>query len=100
MENEMNNIRMSLEEMSNKINELVKGVRSIINCSTIKETWIDADDVCNSLNISKRTLQKHVKSGLFKSSMIGRRVYFKTPDILSYLEENHKYHDDYARSHE
>ena len=98
MENDKNNIRLSLDEMSNKLNELSKEIRSIRNCSAIKDNWIDSDDVCDSLNITKRTLQRYVKAGLFKSSVIGRRVYFKTPDILNYLEENHKYHDEYARS--
>ena len=91
---------LSLEEISSKIDALAMGVKSILNCSPIRDTWIDTEDVCSSLNISKRTLQKHVKAGIFKSSTIGRRVYFKAPEILSYLEENHKHHRDYARSND
>lgn len=46
-----------------------------------KEEWLDANDVCAMLKISRRTLQRWTKRGVFKAVRIEDHAYYKRTDI-------------------
>ncbi len=55
--------------------------------------WLDNQDVCQLLNISKRTLQTLRDNGRLVYSRIGHKIYYKPDDvqkILPLMEEKHK----------
>ena len=49
--------------------------------------WLDAQDVCLALNISKRALQTYRDNGLIPHSNIGGKFFYKEVDIQQILEE-------------
>ena len=51
------------------------------------DKWLDAQDVCLALNISKRALQAYRDKGLVPYSNIGGKFFYKEVDIRQILEE-------------
>ena len=51
------------------------------------DKWIDAQEVCQALGISKRCLQAHRNSGLIPCSHIGGKYFYREADIQKILEE-------------
>lgn len=43
--------------------------------------WLDNQDVCEILNISKRTLQTYRDNGTLPYTRIGHKMYYKADDI-------------------
>lgn len=54
-----------------------------------KETWIDSQDVMQSLHISKRTLQTLRDDGTLAHSRIHGKFFYKVADIEKMLESNY-----------
>jgi len=54
-----------------------------------KDTWIDGQDVMQTLHISKRTLQSLRDEGTLNFSRINGKFYYKISDIDSLLEANY-----------
>lgn len=55
--------------------------------------WLDNQDVCQILNISKRTLQTLRDNGTLAYTQISHKIYYKPEDvqkILPLVEEKHK----------
>lgn len=51
------------------------------------DKWMDAQEVCIALNISKRCLQNYRDKGLVPYSNIGGKFFYKETDIRQILEE-------------
>lgn len=49
--------------------------------SGIEKMWLDNQDVCKLLNISKRTLQYLRSTGKIPFSMVGNKCFYKVKDI-------------------
>ncbi len=45
------------------------------------ETWLDNQEVCKILKISKRTLQSYRDEGILPFSQVGSKIYYKRSDI-------------------
>jgi hypothetical protein len=61
----------------------------------LKNTWIDNQDVLQTLHISKRTLQTYRDNGVLPYSKIQGRFYYKVSDVEELLESNyHKLNKD------
>ena len=56
-----------------------------------KETWIDGQDVMQTLYISKRTLQSLRDSGHLPYSRINGKFYYKVSDIKNLLDLNYSH---------
>lgn len=54
------------------------------------EKWLDAQQVCLALNISKRALQKYRDNGLIPYSRVGGKFFFREMDIERILQEGLK----------
>lgn len=52
-----------------------------------KEEWLDVQDVCLMLHISRRTFFRLVSAGIIKTSTIGGKSYCLKLDILKVLKE-------------
>lgn len=65
-----------------RFTEVAKRIESLCSTHTQKvENWLDSQDVCLLLGVSKRTLQYYRSSGRLAYSQIGSKIYYKTSDI-------------------
>ena len=53
-----------------------------------KEEWLDANEVCKMLHISRRTLKRWTDRGLFIASQMGDRLYYSRDEIDRALRAN------------
>jgi len=52
--------------------------------------WLNINETCKLLSMSKKTLQTWRDTGLIKFSKIGGKIYFKLSDINNTLEKHYK----------
>ena len=65
-----------------RFTEFAKRLESLCSTHTQKvENWLDSQEVCLLLGVSKRTLQYYRSSGRLANSQIGSKIYYKTSDI-------------------
>ncbi len=55
----------------------------------LKDTWLDNQDVLQTLHISKRTLQTFRKNGTLPYSKVHGKFYYKVSDIEELLQSNY-----------
>jgi len=72
-----------LEAINTKLNEQKES-------TPLSDVWMDNQDVCELLHISKRTLQHYRDSGKLPFSQIGAKIYYKASDVDGFLEDNYK----------
>ncbi|WP_348797869.1 helix-turn-helix domain-containing protein [Flavobacterium adhaerens] len=51
-----------------------------------EEKWLDNQEVCLMMNITKRTLQTYKDKGLLPYSKLNRKNYYKLSDVQALLE--------------
>lgn len=75
--------------MMDKFNEFVKKVDDIFSKTEKKKLskWLDNQDVCVILNISKRTLQTYRENGTLPYSRIGKKIYYHPKDIVKAIQQ-------------
>ena len=74
------NIISRLDKIDNKVEN---------NMLPSNKEWIDTQEVCEMLHISKRTLQNYRDRGLIPYSSIDGKMYYRYRDILNILESNY-----------
>lgn len=77
-----------LNEMLRKMNLLLREIENL--GSEPQELWLDNDQVCNYLNISKRTLQSYRDKRLIKYSQFGSKIWYKFQWVQEFLQRNMK----------
>lgn len=50
-------------------------------CDKNLQDWLDNQDVCQILNLSKRTLQTYRDNGTLPFTRIGNKMYYKADDL-------------------
>lgn len=55
----------------------------------LADTWLNNDEACSLLKVSKRTLQKYRDEGQIGFSQTGSKIYYRASDIEAYLEANY-----------
>lgn len=59
----------------------------------LKDTWIDNQDVLQTLHISKRTLQTFRDNGTLPYSKVKGKFYYKVSDVEQLLQDNYYNHN-------
>ena len=59
----------------------------------LKDTWIDNQDVLQTLHISKRTLQTFRTNGKLPYSKVQGKFYYKVSDVEQLLQDNYYNHN-------
>ena len=79
--------KKTFEEMKEKFNRFSGHLQEL--CSRYrppeKMNWLDNADVCEKLNVSKRTLQTYRDSGLLAYSQINHKLYYRLEDVEAFL---------------
>jgi hypothetical protein len=78
----------AFEVMKMHFENFVNEIRQLCETSKIKEEWMDNQDVCMILKISKRTLQHYRDNRIIPYSRIGSKCYYKVSDIEKILSES------------
>lgn len=79
--------KKTFEEMKEKFNLFSEHVKQL--CLRYrppeKMNWLDNADVCEKLNVSKRTLQTYRDRGLLPYSQINHKMYYRLEDVEAFL---------------
>ncbi len=51
------------------------------------QEWLDNQEVCQLLRISKRTLQTYRDNGILPFSQIGHKMFYRSKDVQQVLEK-------------
>lgn len=68
-----------------EIREIEKHCRPILN----GETFMDHEEVCEILHVSRRTLQQYRDDGVIPYIQLPGKVIYKESDIIRVLEKNY-----------
>lgn len=81
--------KSTLDGMNNELKELLEITKNATEQYTAifkKEKWLDNQEVCLMMNITKRTLQTYKDKGLLPYSKLNRKNYYKLSDVQALLE--------------
>ena len=86
--------KSALDGMTNELKALLE----LTENATMKyisifkeEKWLDNQEVCLMMNITKRTLQTYKDKGLLPYSKLNRKNYYKLSDVQALLEAGQPY---------
>lgn len=88
----LENWMLRLMERFNRLDdfmELLKSQYTIIN----GERYMDNQDLCQLLNVSKRTLQRYRSSGELPYHNIFHKIYYKEADVETFIKEKFNKND-------
>jgi len=79
----------TFEAMMERFNQFVRNVDALCKQNSCKEIgdWLDGQDVCVILNISKRKLQTLRDSRQIAFTMVGHKVYYKAEDVHNAIKK-------------
>ena len=70
-------LHREVKEVSNLIAEITSPYKALQQTTK----WLDGQEACQLLNISKRTLQTYRTKGILGATQINRKNYFKLTDV-------------------
>jgi exonuclease VII small subunit len=78
----------AFEAMAARFEQFVKRVETLcVRKDKSLQKWLDNQDVCLLLNISKRTLQTYRDNGTLPYSQIVHKMYYKPKDVERVLNQ-------------
>lgn len=77
------------ERIERSINELKEIIIANKRKNPLTDTWLDGQEVCLLLKISKRTLQAYRDHRVLPYSQISGKIYFKAADIEDHLTKHY-----------
>ena len=86
--------KSALDGMKNELRELLEMTENVVQKYTPifkEEKWLDNQEVCLMMNITKRTLQTYKDKGLLPYSRLNRKNYYKRSDVQVLLEAGQPY---------
>lgn len=96
--------KTTLNGMKNELRELLEMTENAVRKYTPifkEEKWLDNQEVCLMMNITKRTLQTYKDKGLLPYSRLNRKNYYKRSDVQALLEAGQPYNtNDNGSIHE
>ena len=80
--------RSTYEELLTSFNSFVLQMKAMAGRGTDKRLgeWLDNQDVCQILNISRRTLQEYRNDGVLPYILLGGKVLYRESDLEKVLE--------------
>ena len=79
----------AFKSILHEISELKEVIGSKHKLNPLSENWLDIQEVCILLKISKRTLQSYRDNSILPFSQIGGKIYFKAADIEEHLKRHY-----------
>lgn len=92
----------TFERMLTRFEEFARRMDALCHALRIgePEPWLDNQQVCQLLNISKRTLQTLRSNGSLSYTQINHKIYYRAEDVRSFLAvlEAHRRHEQKRRN--
>jgi hypothetical protein len=85
-----------MEKLSKKLNEIGKDLKSLVNKEQVfsdDEKLLDNQDLCLTLHISKRTLQRYRTEAELPYLKYGQKIYYKAADVEEFIYSHGDYWD-------
>jgi excisionase family DNA binding protein len=79
----------AFRQIIDTMNNLGQKIDDKIHKQPLSETWLDIQEVCQLLKISKRTLQAYRDNQILGFSQIGGKIYFRASDIEEHLKKHY-----------
>lgn len=86
--------KSALDGMKNELKALLELTENATQKYTSifnEEQWLDNQEVCLMMNITKRTLQTYKDKGLLPHSKLNRKNYYKRSDVQALLKVGQPY---------
>ncbi len=77
------------QQLLNKIDAIASSMNKKIKENPLEDTWLDIQEVCQLLKISKRTLQSYRDNAVLPFSKVAGKIYFKASDLQKHLENHY-----------
>ena len=81
--------KSALDRMKNELRELLEMTEKVTRKYTLifkEKKWLDTQEVCLMMNITKRTLQTYKDKNLLPYSKLNRKNYYKLSDVQALLK--------------
>ncbi len=78
----------TFEHIKDRFEAFAKQIRQWCGADQTNSKWLDNQDVCNLLNISKRTLQYYRNNGKISFSQVNNKCYYKASDVEKLLNNS------------
>jgi hypothetical protein len=85
----------NIENLTREIRSQNQNIKTSSNQTKPKEKlalgdeWLDNEDVCKVLRVTKRTLQNYRDNFVLPYSQIGKKILYKASDVQLILEKNY-----------
>lgn len=80
----------TFEQIKDHLMLFAKQIKKLCANDQPKDKWLDNQDVCELLNISKRSLQYYRNCGKLSFSQINNKCYYKVADVEKLLKDSLK----------
>ncbi len=80
-----------LDELESRIRSLNEKLEQLCVQKGLKERpkWLDGQEACQMMGVSKRTLQSHRDRGVLSYTQIGAKIFYKPADIETLVSGGH-----------
>lgn len=78
-----------INELISKVDNIASKLENPADKYPMKERWLDIQETCMLLKLSKRTLQAYRDNGILSFSQIGGKIYFKVSDLEEHLKNHY-----------
>lgn len=79
----------AFQQIIDRISEIKEVISGKGNRNILSDSWLDIQETCLLLKISKRTLQSYRDNGILPFSQIGGKIYFRATDIEEHLQKHY-----------
>jgi len=81
----------AFQQILNKLDAINSKLNSEAKANNkLSEKWLTINQTCETLNVSRRTLQAYRDDGIISFSQYQGKIYFKAADIEAHLQKNYK----------
>lgn len=82
----------AFQQIADRLEALEKGLHLRAE-EHFHNTWMDGQKVMKMLDIGRRTLQNYRNQGKLGFSQIGKKIYYRTSEVLGFLDRH--YHEGF-----
>ena len=79
----------AFQKIVNDISEINKKIDFSNRRQALTDVWLDIQEACEILKISRRTLQTYRDKGILPFSQTASKIYFKASDIEEHLKSHY-----------
>ena len=79
----------AFQQLLEQLNQIKAGIDSRLKKTTPDDPWLDNNEVCKWLKVSKRTLQNYRDNGELSFSQVGAKILYRTSDVDEFLKRHY-----------